>query len=343
MQFEAIKLRFLAPLHLGRGREELDKSELIYHSDSLKSAIYAVGISHFEEWQDAGRFFNGFRISSCFPYAADEFFLPRPKLPAKIEFKGVDVNESAKRAKNILFLSWKVFQEFVAQENGTINASEENITSDHTFLCENPQTCRLTEENGNRRNISFISREVQQRVKVAREGKQKDSIPFYIDRIRFHDACGLYFLVQFTDEKLKPQVLTALKILGENGIGTDRTVGNGIFEFDEINGISNLEYMASNNTNRHIPLGLFLPQEKEYKGIDLGQSTWTLLKRGGYMGGSEVENLIHLRKKSIYMFGEGSVFYSRDTLEGKFVDLKPDWDQPLHPVWRCGMPVIIKI
>jgi CRISPR-associated protein Csm4 len=81
---KAIKLRFSSPVHFGRGREELDKSELVYHSDSMKSALYAVGLSMFSEWKDEKRFHNSFRISSCFPYAKDEYFLPRPQLKRKI-------------------------------------------------------------------------------------------------------------------------------------------------------------------------------------------------------------------------------------------------------------------
>ena len=53
---KAIKLHFTTPVHFGRGREEPDKSELIYHSDSLKSAIYSIGVHFFEEWKNEKKF-----------------------------------------------------------------------------------------------------------------------------------------------------------------------------------------------------------------------------------------------------------------------------------------------
>jgi CRISPR type III-A-associated RAMP protein Csm4 len=88
---------------------------------------------------------------------------------------------------------------------------------------------------------------------------------------------------------------------------------------------------------------LFLPEESEIQQVDLPESSWELVKRGGFISGSEQESIIHLRKKSIYMFAEGSVFKSGTRLKGKFTDLRPEWNPPLHPVYRCGMPVFIYI
>ena len=343
MKFESIKLQFGSnPLHIGRGRDELDKTELIYHSDSLKSAIYSIGVEMFREWQDPDYFFQGFTISSCFPYAGHEFFIPRPNIRKKIIIKECDDDLQAKKVKSIEYLSKAVFEEFINRGLEDIVLSEANLTSDLGFICENEETCVIMKDGISKR-ISFFKTEVQQRVAVPSIDTEDESRPFYIDRIYFEEGCGFYFLAGFSDGKIRKQVFTALKVLGENGIGTDRTVGNGLFSFNPDEDVSDFIFNITSQSGFFLPLGLYLPTPSEMASIDLRKSSWSLLKRGGYMGGSSVDGFKHLLKKSIYMFGVGSVFSTDTTLIGKYEDLKPDWNLPMHPVWRCGMPLFLKI
>lgn len=343
MKLEAIKLRFgSTPLHIGRGSDELDKTELVYHSDSLKSAIYSVGVCRFEQWHDPDYFFRGFSISSCFPFAGDEFFLPRPLIKRRMVFKGVKNDLMAKKAKKIEYLSANVFQAFLNSESDDFLVDQTCLTADQSCICEKTEST-FRESKGQVRKISFFRTEVQQRVAVPYQGSDEDAIPFYIDRIYFEEDCGLYFLARFSDENLRGQVMAAIKLLGAQGIGTDRSVGNGLFDFDINRDCSGFSLSHSGKNDLQLPLGLYLPAREELDTIDLSKSSWTLLKRGGYMGGSADESYRHLRKKSIYMFGEGSVFSTTLELRGKYEDLKPDWNPPVHPVWRCGMPIIITI
>jgi CRISPR type III-A-associated RAMP protein Csm4 len=94
MQTDLFKLAFTGPLHIGRGSDELDDSEVIYHSDSLKSAIYATGLPFFEDWQDHEYFFKGFTISSAFPYCGNELFLPKPQAKLELKFEPSDLAET---------------------------------------------------------------------------------------------------------------------------------------------------------------------------------------------------------------------------------------------------------
>jgi hypothetical protein len=62
------------------------------------------------------------------------------------------------------------------------------------------------------------------------------------------------------------------------------------------------------------------------------------------MAGSTEEKFRHLRKKSIYMFGVGSVFPTKETLDGKVVDLTPEWnDKRMHSVFRSGKPFYLPV
>jgi CRISPR-associated protein Csm4 len=338
MSLEAIKLRFSTPVHLGRGLEDLDRSETVYHSDSLKSAIFAVGLAQFPHWAEdnADAFFNGFRISSCFPFSGDELFLPKPFLNIRFEFSEVANDRQAKTGKKVSFLSLKQFEKLISVGEGAepIKISKDVITPDGQFICENETTAKR----------SFFKTEVQQRVSVFLEGNDEQTRPFYMDRLYFEKDCGLYFLVDFRgNTELRNQVLQTLRLLGDLGIGTDRTVGNGLFDFDQNRDVQSVEIKTVGKHQKQMNLGLYLPKEKELKEIKLDQSHWSLLKRGGYMGGTSNDEFLSLRKKSLYFFGEGSVFESETPLIGKKEYIKPDWNLPMHPVWRDGQCLFITI
>ena len=315
---------------------------MLYHSDSLKSAIYAVGLSLFKEWKNEKLFFNSFRISSCFPYANDEYFLPKPQLKKRISFGKGNDDTLAKKVKKIEYLEKSVFEEYVNSNNNEIQLNQNNITPDGLFVCKNDLTFKKTDNKGNVYTFSFLKTKVQQRVKVPMEWENEDSEPFYIDRIYFEKNCGIYFLAEFENEKIREQVFKTIALLGENGIGTDRTVGNGQFNIADTQ--NEFSINITSNIGKYLSLGLYLPSLEEHSNIIFDESNWNLLKRGGYMAGSEFEEFMHLRKKSIYMFGEGSVLKSDKLLKGKFENLVPEWNnEKIHAVWRDGQCLLLKI
>lgn len=180
--------------------------------------------------------------------------------------------------------------------------------------------------------------QVNQRVAVPRE-EGKDTDPFFFEWTYFNNQGGLYCLLDVEEERLE-EMIALFKILGEAGIGTDRNVGGGKFDV-EIGKLSLLDISSANST---MLLSLYLPCEEEIEYLNLGNSKYELLQRGGYISGSTYTDFIHLRKKSVYMFNYGSVFQTDYSLKGKIVDLRPDWnDNRLHPVLRSGKPFVIPI
>jgi len=159
MQLEAIRMNFLSPVHLGRGQEELDKTELIYHSDSLKSAIYAVGLPLFPEWKSAEQFFHGFQISSCFPFARNEYFFPKPMTSKGFDFSNNSSQENiSKKAKKIRFLSKQLFEQYLNSKEDKLLVDENTITSDNLFVCEHTETCNNTDKNGRKSEFPFFEK-----------------------------------------------------------------------------------------------------------------------------------------------------------------------------------------
>ena len=329
MSVQAIKMTFADALHIGRGADELDKTATTYGSDALKSALYAVGLPYYLAWQqNPQQFFKGFRISSAFPYCGNNYFLPKPAgMQCKVAQKAKKTQ--AKKAKKISHISSRLFAQWAAQPNTPV-AVEETQIGDGAFIFEKGQASK-----------QFIYTTVQQRVAVAFDGSQ-DSRPFYFERMFFTPDSGLYFLIQFNDPALQPQVMHALQLLADMGIGTDRTVGNGQFTASEPQPFALPNSQAQ---GRQMPLGLYLPTKAELDSIDLEQSSWGLIKRGGYMAAAEHETHRSLRKNSIYFFTEGSSFTSQQPLQGKVENLRPKNynDDTLHPIWRCGMPLFINL
>ncbi len=322
---EVIKLKFINGVHIGRGAEELDKTAITYGSDALKSALFTVGLPFYPEWSTKPEeFFGNFTISSVFPWCDDELFLPKT---ANIRFhfeNGNDLTE-AKLAKKIAYISFDVLKKW-SDNPGIPIVVQENQIVDDAFLFSGASR-------------KFLRTEIQQRVQVPRES-DGEARPFYFERLLFAEHSGLYFLLSTQNDKRRLQILHALQILGNLGIGTDRTVGNGQFEIASIG-----EYnLLKGNSGLQMALGLYLPSEEEIENIDLDQSFWSLAKRGGYIAGSDKEVIRSLRKNNIYFFGEASVFKSDSLLKGRLVDLQPsDVHVKMHPVWRCGMPLFIDL
>lgn len=322
---EAIKLAFTGGLHIGRGAEELDKTATTYSSDALKSALFAVGLPYYPEWAETPEtFFEGFRISSAFPWCSEDFFLPKPG-NMRFRFEKADDLTEAKQAKKITYISAGTFRKWAVAPDKEIDVTEAQI-GDGAFLFS---------EEGKK----FLHTAVQQRVQVP-AGGEGDTRPYYFERLLFEENSGLYFLISFLNDALRPQVLHALHLLADAGIGTDRTVGNGQFEIADATHF----LMPAGTKGLQMALGLYLPSLDEMATMDLEQSHWSLVKRGGYMAASEKDEYRSLRKNNIYFFGEGSAFKTAMPLKGRFVNLQPAWNSPgMHPVWRCGMPIFINL
>lgn len=327
MNAEIIKLNFLSGLHIGKGFDDLAKSATIYNSDALKSALFALGISYYPEWKnDSSVFFDSFSISNSFPYCDNDLFMPKPD-GMIFDFIQKDELTEAKKAKKITFVSSDIFSDWVNNPDVKIKVDENNIANS-TFLFHR-STAR-----------KFMYTSIQQRVVVHNE-QDEETKPFYFERLFFNKKSGLYFIIQFHNDDIKPKILHVLRLLGEAGIGSDRGVGNGQFTIDEP-----ISFVLPNANKKGVQmnLGLYLPTRDELQQCNLNESTWSLVRRGGFMAASENLLFRSLRKNSIYFFTEGSMFKATIPLKGRLVNLQPQWnDTEMHPVWRCGKPLFINL
>lgn len=323
-RFNIVKLKFTSPLHLHRGRGDYDVGETILHSDTISSAICAASYQLFNDF-DGEVLMKNFLVSSAFPFIGETYFFPKPmiKLPLSIsEYKERTSAKEAKLLKKLKFIDQSFFERIINAESD-IEISKEDFKVNRNYLT--------------REDIKPpYSLTTQQRVTVARDNSE--SMPYYLERMVFNKGAGLFFIYKCEDSEILEKAIGSLLLLGDAGIGTDRNVGNGQFEI-------NLETINLDlpESDYSMLLSLYCPLKEEIEAGILEGSSYQLIKRGGYVAGATNISHRHLKKKSIYMFSESSVFKSR-SLEGKIVNLRPDWnDESLGNVWRSGRPLTIPI
>lgn len=321
--YTIFKFKGLTPLHLGNGRESYDFSSSELQSDTLVSALAAIYVLKHGDKGLTG-FLNSFVLSSAFPYSGKRNFLPKPSGFLNVSVKGKDDTEYRKQLKRIRYIELPLWSELT--KGNRLEVNPQQVAG--SFLVE----------DGTDFGQPFVT-QVNQRVSVPRGGKEKTD-PFFFEWKFFNEDSGLYCIVKTTDGQSADKLFELFRTLGENGIGTDRSVGGGRFEIEK----SAITLPDVGQSDATMLLSLYIPAESEIESLNLTKSNYGLLLRGGYMSGSQYEEFRHLHKKSIYMFDVGSWFMTTTPLEGRIVDLRPDWnDERMHPVYRNGRPFTLPI
>lgn len=324
-----VKFKNLSPLHIGTGKENYDFSASVLQSDVISSALASIYATHVDS-SGVEKFLNSFIISSAFPYYEDNqvethYFLPSPASKLNMKVENEEEKDFRKELKKLKYIESDIWKSLV---DGT------QITVERKQL----QGAFLVSKNSTNFHKPFVS-QVNERVKVSRDNNN-DTAPFFFDWTYFRNNAGLYCILSCEEDKIDV-FKNLFSILSENGIGTDRNIGGGKFDCEFIE--KDIIPEVSNSYSSMI-LSMYIPTREELNNIDLEKSMYDLQLRGGYISGSENEQFRHLRKKSIYMFGTGSVFATTQLLVGKVVDLRPQWnDDTLHPVYRSGKPFVVPV
>ena len=320
---EIAKLYFTSPLHLSKGKSVLDESFDVLHADTLKSALFVCALElGLVTGDDAKSFLESFTISSAFPFVEKELFFPKPEWISSALTGSLAENDK-KKFKKIHFIGQTFFETIL---DGTLNALDNKCFKETKYY-----TATDIGEN------QPYKSETVQRVVVNRTGEEEPTT-FYTERLYFTEGCGLYFIIDVPDAK-RDIINAALKLLGDNGIGSDKSVGNGQFEF---NGFEPFDFQEAKDAKHQIALSLYCPTETEIKDeAFLNDSAYSLIKRGGYIANPDNFNNSTLRKKSIVMFTEGSVFPRSKTLVGDVKDLKPNMPTVEHSIWRDGRALFL--
>ena len=303
--FKVYKLHFTAPLHIGNKRDDQGLSLKTIQSDTLMASVMSVLAKVGTTIPDNGDL--GFVVSSLFPYYQKSedspaiFFLP---MPLQCRLPNLTDVGNAKMVKRIRWTDSGIYSRILAGENLFDGKSEyfDYIHGEYLSTSNIPD--------------KFIFSEVCQRVNVESRIGGIDALPFYVDRITFADHAGFYFLATGDTSLLD----TGMSLLSHEGIGTDRNIGYGYFDYNT----EQMTISTPTNTDHAVSLSLLIPSSKDQLGALLNSDdiAYEIVRRSGWITTQPYQRM---RKNAIYAFLPGSVLGLPNTdICGTIVDLAPD-------------------
>ena len=305
-------LNFRSPLHLGRRGVGLEETETSIPADTLFSAICQTWRTFYGEERLTdflAQYETGepFLLTSAFPFASNTRFFPKPLIDLK-----VNADDERKKLKKVRFLSERRFRQIVNGES--IAFDPDDLINDEQLWIHGDDKCPPTVWK------------TEKRPRVTLDRQSSSSEIWHLGGVKFHEDCGLWFDAKFDTEETQAQIETILRVLGDTGIGGERSAGYGLFDFH-----SQLASPESEREmNRFVTLSPICPRDAgQLNTLVQGDVGYTLEERSGWIGSAEGNGL---RRQQVWMFTEGSVLNGNGAQVGRLVDLKPDACP--HPVWR---------
>lgn len=304
MERYRVKLNFTSPIHIGYREGVFNLTETTIHSDTIFSGIIncyhnLFGIAKTNDL--VSKFINGeepFLVSSSFYYIDDEYLLPRP-----MSISLLDYVKDFKKEKKIKFISEKVL---FGKSNNVFIKGEPLLSKD----------------------IDKDIYKIEERPRVVIDRITNGTNIYYNSCCRFNEGCGLWFYLD-VNEEFKEEIFAAVKLLGDEGIGGERTYGCGQFEasFEKIN-INNKE------GKNYLLLSLCIPNNKDNLN-DL--ISYQITERTGYIYSPYITSKRHMLYKVIK---EGSILKSK--FLGNIIDDTPEGFNA-HKVIKYGKAFVIPL
>ncbi len=313
-------LHFTAPVHFGLEGIGQERIEERVRSDTLWGAIIQQWLLLYEEDPDWLCQEPPFQVSSSFPLIAGNAYFPMPigaldKLVAEVA--AMEGPVQVKDLKKIRYLSQSLFQKVAAGYRPTL---EDVLVPGAVFPFL---------DAGNKQEKAFC---VEQRPRLETDqlcGGGQEGAFFYCADQYFFDKSGLWFLADFDSSEARQRFEASLRLLGDNGLGADRSVGRGQFDFS----CAKFSPQDKGKTAAYLLLFLYHPTESEVKEgiLEAPCSAYSLIKRSGHAGSVKTARF---RRSDVWMIEEGAV-----------LPFMPSGDIPLvlqkteripHNVYRCG-------
>ena len=252
----------------------------------------------------------------------DVRFFPKPLIDLN-----VNADDDRKALKRVRYLSERRFRQIV---DGELNASDhadlikdKDLINDGQLWIHDDDKCPRTVWK------------TDKRPRVTLDRQSSASEIWHLKVVKFHEGCGLWFDAKFEAEETQTQIETILRVLGDTGIGGERSAGYGAFDLHS----EPAEPQPESESDRFVTLSPICPRDTdELDRLIQGDVGYTLEERSGWIGSAEGSGL---RRQQVWMFAEGSVLAGSGVQVGRLVDLKPDAFP--HPVWRYAYAWPIKI
>ncbi len=304
--FYIVKMRPKGPLHLGE-REVLEGSASLPHADTVFSALCHAWILLYGEpnWLSQNNSFPPFKISSAFPWFGNKFFLPVP----------LSFIPRQKEEKKVAYLAITLWERLAHGEEIDFSAHQNDIIQSSGKILINSSLSKRVwvYEERPRVGLSSLSAHPGERF-------------FHFGEVWFAKEAGLYFLVE-TSEEIWEKLQGVFRLVADEGIGGDRSVGCGLFEAPEFDTLS----IRVPNSLFQMLVSTYYPRDDELEGLENGY--YELIERAGYVYSPYGQSL---RRAKVRLFRAGSVFPCVHPREGKLVEVTPSAFK-LHKVFRYGI------
>jgi len=310
MTMKIVHMHFRGPARFGARGFQLEGAEIFVRSDTLFSALCHAWY-HLYGNALTDRFSNGeapFRLSSAFPFRDVDgeitYHLPKPMIRGNL---APDDPAERKKLKDITFIPVDTFRRWV---NG-----------------ECVEIAELTKYPAPLPEKHFVPR-----VSISRD--TCDSEVYRAARVVFPEGTGLYTLVQIGDVDLEEELRAAFNLLGDMGLGGERSIGHGQFVADMVPAGEDWAFLDGDaNARSWVALSLVNPRPDEIETVRAGR--YALVDRGGWFHSPVTGE--QLKRKTVCMVAEGSVFGEK--IVGRVVDVTPKRLDGTghHRIYRYGL------
>ena len=339
--YTVYRLKFKTQLHLGRatgaaqtGSLGLEKTETYIPADTLFSAICQMWTTFYDtasltDFLNPYTAENGslpFTLTSAFPYANNVYFFPKPltlresgDTPEKVKA------EAKKKIKKLQFVSNNLFQHIISGHLPEFSKEKPitvTINGERVYPINGGMLWVSLEEKEQLKKVMMTSEEKEQlenamddklsiwetttRPRVSIDRQTEESSIWHVETVQFNKCCGLWFAANFfNSDETKQKVETLLRVLGDNGIGGERNVGYGLFEFTP----AELDIPTAEDSTQFVTLSPICPKSSEQlEHLLKGDIAYNLNPLTGWVGSHGT----YKRRKQINMFTEGSVLNASD-------------------------------
>jgi CRISPR-associated protein Csm4 len=322
------RIRPTAPLHLGAGRaDDLRDMELLPRSDTLAAAVISIWAQLRPNEATTVATAPPFAVSSAlpmFPRAnAWQVLLPMPIGLAEA-MPGLQPSQR-KPLRQARFADTAILRDLV-----------------RLSLPQNPlivSGCWFAKEPGFDIPESLWTETSRPRLAVNRLGDGPlEGLLYEFGAVHFDECLRLGIAVAFRDKDAQQNFETALRLLGDEGLGADRSSGYGRFEVEDRQAFS-----PDLGQGMRMTLSLLHPTRSEIAdGLLDPPARYDTTIRGGWVTSAGAETL---RRKAVRMITEGSVVRTRESTCGDCVRVLDRESAPglHHDVYRSGVAVTVPI
>jgi len=315
METYIFKLRFKGPTHFGETGIDLENVSERVQSDTLFSALVNAykelnGIEKTTEFIQSFIEQPKFLISSLFVYKGDKYFLPRPLIDEHID---KEIKKSF--GKDLKKIKWVDPEGFLKWQKCLDREEVERLKG-------------LQSEYEDSYSV-----EIRPRVSLDRATCQSNI--YHSGFVYFKKDAGLYGIVVFWDNDFISQFKNLLEILGEIGLGGEKTYGCGMFEIESFERVPDeFKEVLFGDSGNYTLLSLCHPDPSELPQLKEGDAAYDIVRKRGWITSGRYA--MPFKRKSLGFFVEGSVFKKKP--KGALVDVTPEsLPEPLpHRIFRYG-------